>query len=50
LHGPDLVASIGREGFAFVHGDAMRALLSASGTFTDWESFVASWDGLALDT
>lgn len=50
LHAPDLVASIGHEGFAFVHGDAMRALLSVSGTFTDWESFVASWNGLALDT
>ena len=50
LRAPDLVASIGREGFAFVHGDAMRALLSASGTFTDWESFVASWDGFELDT
>jgi hypothetical protein len=50
LHVPDLVTSIGREGFAFVHGDAMRALLSASGPLADWESFAASWSTLELDT
>ena len=31
LRAPDLAASIGREGFAFVHGDAMRALLLGVG-------------------
>ena len=44
------MASIGREGFAFVHGDAMRGLLSAFGPLADWESFAASWDALELDT
>ena len=49
-HAQDLAASIGREGFAFVHGDAMRGLLSSFGTLTDWESFAASWNALELDT
>ena len=48
-HAPDLAASIGREGFAFVHGDAMRTLLTVFGTLTDWESFAASWNALELD-
>jgi hypothetical protein len=50
LRAPDLVAAIGREGFAFVHGDAMRALLSRVGTLADWGPFAASWDALELDT
>jgi hypothetical protein len=50
LRAPDLVAAIGREGFAFVHGDAMRMLISAVGTLADWESFAASWSTLELDT
>jgi hypothetical protein len=50
LRAPDLVAAIGQEGFAFVHGEAMRTLLSRVGPLSDEESFVASWDALALDT
>ena len=50
LHAPDLVAAIGQEGFAFVHGEAMRTLLSRVGPLSDEESFVASWNALALDT
>jgi hypothetical protein len=50
LREAELATAIGREGFAFVHGDAMRALLTASGALTDWESFAASWNGLELDT
>ena len=50
LHAPDLAAAIGREGFAFVHGAAMRTLLAATGPLTDWESFAASWNTLELDT
>ena len=46
----DLVSAIGREGFAFVRGDAMRSLVSAFGTLTDWELFAASWNALELDT
>ena len=47
---PDLVEAIGRGGFAFVHSDEMRTLLTASGTLVDWETFVASWQSLELDT
>jgi hypothetical protein len=50
LRAPGLVASIGRDGFAFVHGEVMRALLSAVGTLADWETFEASWNSLELDT
>jgi hypothetical protein len=50
LHAPDLVAAIGQEGFAFVHGEAMRTLLSRVGPLSDEESFVASWNALELDT
>ena len=49
LHAPDLVAAIGQEGFAFVHGEAMRTLLSALGPLSDWESFAASWNALEID-
>ena len=42
------------EGYAFVRGDAMRALLAREGgssdAFADWDAFVASWDDLRLDT
>jgi hypothetical protein len=50
LHAPDLVAAIGREGYAFVHGEVMRSLLSTIGALADWESFAASWSSLELDT
>ena len=50
LRAPDLAAAIGRAGFAFVRGDAMRSLLLAGGALADWESFTASWNALELDT
>ena len=46
----DLVSALGREGFAFVHGDRMRELLAMSGTLEDWDSFAGSWNALELDT
>lgn len=46
----DLVSALGREGFAFVHGDRMRELLAMSGALEDWDSFAASWNALELDT
>jgi hypothetical protein len=49
LRASDLVAAIGREGFAFVHGQAMRTLLSTVGPLSDWESFALSWNALELD-
>jgi hypothetical protein len=48
-HAPDLVAAIGQAGFAFVHSEAMRALLTPIGALSDWESFTGSWNALELD-
>jgi hypothetical protein len=42
-----LVATIAAEGFAFVRGTEMRALL---GSMADWGTFAASWNDLGLDT
>ena len=46
----DLTETIRSTGFAFVHADAMRALLEAGGPLTDWEAFAARWDDLGTDT
>lgn len=46
----DLHVAIEREGFAFVHGSAMRALLGAHGSLSDWDAFADSWNHLELDT
>jgi hypothetical protein len=46
----EVVAAIGREGFAFVQGADMRELLSAFGSLADWNAFADSWNGLALDS
>lgn len=45
-----LVASLARDGFAYVHGPEMREALSRFGGLTDWDRFAASWDDLGLDT
>ena len=45
-----LAEKLGRDGFAFVPGAAMRAALASFGLLADWESFAASWDDLGLDT
>lgn len=45
-----LHAAITREGFAFVHGRAMRDLLAPYGTLADWTAFTDSWNHLELDT
>ncbi|WP_428490234.1 2OG-Fe dioxygenase family protein [Rhodopila sp.] len=45
-----LTDQIRTEGHSFVHGAEMRALLSQSGTLTDWDSFAASWNDLGADT
>src|SRR5262245_6406254 len=45
-----LHAAIAHDGFAFVHGDAMRDLLAPYGPLTDWTAFAASWNRLELDT
>jgi hypothetical protein len=38
-----------RDGYAFVEGADMRALLERTGSLADWPSFAASWDDLRLD-
>lgn len=45
-----LVGEVAREGFAFVDGERMRALLSTFGGLPDWEAFAASWNDLAPDS
>ena len=46
---PTIADLIGRDGFAFVHDNEMRAVLEANG-LADWDQFAASWDDLGLDT
>ena len=45
-----LQASLMREGFVFVHADAMRPALEACGRLDDWQAFAGSWDDLDVDT
>jgi hypothetical protein len=45
----ELHATIAREGFAFVHGAAMRDMLGEHGATGDWTNFAASWNRLELD-
>lgn len=42
-------AAVRAHGFAFVHGDAMRADLERVGALSDWAAFAASWGDLELD-
>jgi hypothetical protein len=44
-----LQSAIAGYGFAFVPAAAMHPLLAASGPLSDWDTFAASWDDLALD-
>ena len=44
-----LQASLTREGYVFVHADAMRRALEAFGPLDDWAAFAASWDDLEID-
>jgi hypothetical protein len=44
-----LHAAILGEGFAFVHGTAMRDLLAPYGALSDWLAFAESWNHLELD-
>ena len=38
------------DGFAFVQGAAMDAVLTHAGGLADWPDFAASWDDLGMDT
>jgi hypothetical protein len=44
-----LPSAIAVNGYAFVHADEMRALLSRAGTLADWPAFAASWHDLGMD-
>lgn len=41
--------AIARDGFAFVHGEAMRARIAEHGALTDWAEFAGTWNDLGLD-
>ena len=43
-------AFLAEHGYAFVQGDALRALLAHTGDLGDWEAFADSWNRLQLDT
>jgi hypothetical protein len=45
----ELHAAIERNGYAFVHGEAMRTLLAPYGSLEDWNAFADSWNRLELD-
>src|SRR5262245_60723349 len=42
--------AIAQNGFAFVRAATMRQVLEAQGPLSDWQTFAASWNDLALDT
>lgn len=44
-----IAEAIRAEGFAFVRGPAMKALLESAG-LTDWNGFAESWNDLGVDT
>jgi len=44
-----LAETVASNGFAFVHADALRRMIEASGSIEDWSRFAASWNDLALD-
>ena len=44
-----LQSAVETDGFAFVHGSAMREILTPFGSCQDWERFADSWDDLQLD-
>jgi hypothetical protein len=44
-----LQAALTKDGYVFVHADAMRRALEACGSVDDWNGFVASWNDLEID-
>lgn len=45
----ELKDKVAADGFAFLEGGAMRALLEKTGALSDWDRFAASWDDLRRD-
>jgi hypothetical protein len=46
----ELTDDLAEEGFVFVHGADLRAVLERHGSLADWADFAASWNDLGLDT
>src|ERR1700682_1559892 len=44
-----LQTAIATDGYAFVHGGAMRGILAPFGPLSDWLSFAGSWNALEFD-
>jgi hypothetical protein len=45
-----LESAVTEDGFAFVHGAAMREILAPHGQLSDWDRFAESWNDLEVDT
>jgi hypothetical protein len=45
----ELAERLGRDAYAFLAANEMRALLSAAGPLADWEGFARSWDDMPVD-
>ncbi|MEP7308115.1 MAG: 2OG-Fe dioxygenase family protein [Acidobacteriota bacterium] len=43
-------SAVVRDGYAFVHGPAMREMLAPFGPLSDWVRFADSWNDLEVDT
>jgi hypothetical protein len=46
----ELATRLERAGHVFLNGDAMQPLLAAQRALSDWPAFVASWNGMPIDT
>ncbi len=44
-----LQSAVLQDGYAFVHGGAMRGIVSPFGSIADWPRFAESWNDLELD-
>ena len=44
-----LRSAVQADGFAFVHGRALRAMLESIGSLADWNRFADSWNELEID-
>ena len=45
-----LQSAVLQDGYAFVHGEAMRDMLAPFGLLSDWGRFADSWNDLEIDT
>jgi hypothetical protein len=45
-----LKEALARDGYAFLRGKAMRAMLLRAGSLADWDVFAGSWNDMPVDT